>query len=977
MSDKPKMSDKKFTKLWTSIICIVVVLTLVINVATDYFSGYVDLFLGTGDLVITKTEGSENWDTDYYSSDYSSSEETQSAAKELVKKIESEGAVLLKNNGVLPLEAPANVTLLGRTSADAVYGGSGSGGVSMDTVVDLKTGIEEAGYSINEEVYSVLEEYAGFTMKDGFFGPEREYHNPKANIVMDSPESSIYYIGEMPVENYNSVTSSFASYGDAAIITIGRGGGEGGDLTMDMSNWDDNYEPTQHQLELNKDEKELIDFATDNFENVIVLINASSAMELGVLENNDLVDAVLWIGSPGETGFLAVGELLNGTVSPSGRTVDIYPSDFTKDPTYVNFGNFQYNNIGKSNAMGDAYFVQYEEGIYVGYRYYETAAVEGFIDYDEAVVYPFGHGLSYTDFSWEVEGYKIGNVDENVTVDVLVTNTGSVAGKEVVQAYFSAPYTKGGIEKSHVVLADFAKTSLLEPGQSETIQISFPVEDMASYDYKENKAYVLDEGNYTITLQTDSHNVKEGIDPIIYNNSKTIIFSDNDLRASDLTQVTNVFDDVSEMFTDEPTDGFATNMSRSDFAGTFPTAPTTADETANEKIIEAYQAYNPKANEDPSIEMPTTGANNGLSLIDLRGLPYDDESWELLLDQLTVNEMTSVILNGAYTTFAMANVGKPQTVDFDGPAGITSFMTAVDATAFPSEVVIASTFNTDLAYEMGVMIGNEALDLGVNGWYAPAMNIHRNAFAGRNFEYYSEDPYISGKMGAYVVTGAATKGVYTSVKHYALNDQETNRVNSGGIATWANEQAIREIYLKPFEMTVKNATQKVKFIADEEGTVEEKDMLATTSIMSSFNRIGAVWAGGSKALMTTVLRDEWGFKGFVITDFNLYDFMYTNQGIRAGSDLMLTYESMKSIQDSSSATAVSDLRQATKNILFTVAHSNAMNDIAPGTIISYTMAPWKKALMVANVVVGLFALAGIFMIYKKRKNSTGETSIAE
>ncbi len=966
MSDKPKKD--KFTKIWTVVICFILILTFVVNVATNYFKGYVDLYLGTGDIIVTKTEGSESWDTDYYVNDYSSSEEIGEAAKQLVKEIEGEGAVLLKNNGVLPL-TQSNVTLLGRGSADPVYGGSGSGGVRTDTAVNLKKGMEEAGYNINEEMYSVIENFTTYDTKQGMFGPEKDYHNPKANIVMDKPEESTYYIGEMPVENYENAKSSIASYKDAAIITISRGGGEGGDLTMDMKGWDDNYEDTQHQLELNKDEKDLINFATENFENVIVLINASSIMELGVLENNDLVDAVLWIGSPGESGFLAVGEILNGEINPSGRTVDIYPEDFTKDPSYVNFGNYKYNNIDKNNAIGDGYFVQYEEGIYVGYRYYETASVVGFINYDEAVVYPFGYGLSYTDFEWEVTNTTLGDVEEDITIDVKVTNTGDVAGKDVVQIYFQAPYTEGGIEKSHVVLSGFAKTSLLEKGQSETVQITFPVEDMASYDYKNNKAYVLEEGDYFINVQANSHSIKEGVQPIVYNVSETVVYNGENTRNSDFVEVTNQFDDVSAMFTDTEIKGFATNFSRADFEGTFPTAPTGEDKTANEDIIKGFQAYDPVANEDASRDMPTTGADNGLSLIDFRGLDYNDESWELLLDQLTVNEMVSVILNGAYTTFAIENVGKPQTTDFDGPSGITSFMTQVDATAFPSEVVIASTFNVDLAYKMGVMVGNEALDIGVNGWYAPGMNIHRNAFAGRNFEYYSEDPYISGIMGAYVVSGAASKGVYTGVKHYALNDQETNRVRDGGIAVWANEQAIREIYLKPFELTVKNAKNVIKYVSDEEGTIDEKEMLASTSIMSSFNRLGTVWAGGSKPLMTNVLRDEWGFKGFVITDFNLYDYMYTNQGINAGSDLMLTYESMKNIQDKKSATAVTDLRNATKNILYTVAHSNAMNDIAPGTIITYTKATWQNILMGFNVLVCLLSMLGFVIIYKKRKKS--------
>lgn len=462
--------------------------------------------------------------------------------------------------------------------------------------------------------------------------------------------------------------------------------------------------------------------------------------------------------------------------------------------------------------------------------------------------------------------------------------------------YYSAPYTPGGIEKSQVVLGDFVKTGGLAPGESETVTLTIAVEDMASYDYQEERAYVLEKGDYILTLQTDSHTIKEGCEAITYNVGRTIVYSGNDHRASDVTEVTNQFDDVSAMFSDEPTEQLAINMSRADFAGTFPTAPTDADMVASDEIIEAFQAYSAKDHEDPEAEKPATNENNGLNLIDMRSLPYDDPSWELLLDQMTAEDMTKLVLNGAYTTVALPSIGKPATTDFDGPAGISSYMTSLSCTAYPSEVVLASTFNTELAYEMGLMVGNEALSNKINGWYAPAMNIHRSQFAGRNFEYYSEDALLSGKMGAAVVSGASDKGVWTAVKHFAVNDQETNRINNG-VCSWVNEQAMREIYLKPFEYTVKNATQTMRYISDEEGTLSEVSMPGCTAIMSSYNRIGGTWAGGSYALQQTVLRDEWGFEGLVITDFNLYDYMYPDQGIANGSDLMLTYESMKSLED--------------------------------------------------------------------------------
>ncbi|MGI5929179.1 MAG: glycoside hydrolase family 3 C-terminal domain-containing protein [Pseudoflavonifractor sp.] len=966
------MSNKKFAAIWTVALALVLALAVAVNILTSIFKGYVDLYLGGGDIIITKTEGSEDWESEYYTLDYESTQDVQAAADALVEEIESEGIVLLKNNGALPLATPAKVTLLGRDAADPVYGGSGSGSVDLSSVVDLRAGLEQAGYEINDTVYAILSSYASYKEELTALGASRVYDHPKGIITMDDPSTSTYYIGEMPVENYTAdAISSFSSYGDAAIVVIGRGGGEGGDLTQDMEGWDDNYMDGQHQLELNQDEKDMLALAEEHFDKVIVLINASTSMELGVLEDDENVDAILWVGSPGQTGFNAVGDVLSGAVNPSGRTVDIYPADFTQDPTFVNFGHYQYENISASNVSGVGTFVQYEEGIYVGYRYYETAAVEGFIDYDEAVVYPFGYGLSYTTFDWAISNQELGGVDGNITVEVTVTNTGSVAGKDVVELYYSAPYyADRGIEKSSVVLGAFAKTGVIEPGQSETVTLTLAVEDMASYDYKTEKVYVLDEGEYLITLQTDSHTVKEGCEPISYTVSGKQVYSGDNHRASDYSAVTNQFDDVSAMFTDTPTEGYALNMSRSDFAGTFPTAPTGADMTASDAVIEGYQVYKAADHEDPEAEEPTTGADNGLSLIDLRGLPYDDPSWDLLLDQLEEKDMVKLVLNGMYATVEMSSIGKPATEDYDGPAGINSYMTSLSCTSYPSEVVIASTWNADLAYRMGVMVGNEAIDNGVTGWYAPAMNIHRSPFGGRNFEYYSEDPFLSGVMGAATVSGASSKGVYCTIKHFAVNDQETNRVNNG-VSSWVNEQAMREIYLKPFEYTVKNAKQTVNYISDELGTMSQQEMAGCTAVMSSYNRLGATWAGGSEALMQTVLRDEWGFEGLAITDFDLYEYMYPDQAIAAGTDLILSTDAMKSMEDTSSPTALNNLRKSCHNILYAVVHSNAMNGIVPGTIISYTAAPWESGLMIANCVVAVLLAAGvIWMIVRIKRNKT-------
>jgi len=935
---------------------IVLVVFIAVQVAINIFEGYGNLYLGGPKAVINQVPGSENWDAEYYKADYADLATTEAAAEALVEKLESEGIVLLKNNGTLPLSKSANkVTVFGRDAADPVYGGSGSGGVDTSTVVTFKSGMEENGFVINPDVWSLIEGYCKYTEKPGMLGPTIEYEHPKTNIVMDNAPASVFYIGEMPADNYAPVASSFASYNDAAIVMIGRAGGEGGDLCQDMAGWDDHYTEGQHQLELNYDEKQVIELAKKNFDKVIVLINASTQMELGELEDDNGVDAIVWIGSPGQSGFRAVPKVLNGDVNPSGKTPDIYARDFTKDPTFVNFGNNQYSNISAENGqIGNGYFVQYEEGIYVGYRYYETAAVEGFINYDQAVVYPFGYGLSYTNFDWKVVNSKTEGIDGNITVDVKVTNTGKVAGKDVVELYYSAPYYKGGIEKSAVNLAAFAKTNLLQPGESQTVTLTFAVEDMASYDYKNNKCYVLEHGEYKITVQSDSHTVKAGCAPINYTVRSDVIYDENNKRNSDVVPAINQLDYISDIFTDTPVSGKALNMSRADFAGTFPTRPTAADCLASDDIVKAWNAYKAAEHRDNDAVAPTFGKNNGISLITMRGVDYDDELWEDFLDQFTAEEIQHIIMSGAYNTAEAKSVSLPPRVDYDGPAGFTNFMTGAHGMAWCSEEIIAATWNLDLAREMGVMLGNEAfyvLPTGIQGWYAPAMNCHRSPFAGRNFEYYSEDGYLAGAIATQVVEGCAEKGLVTFIKHFVLNDQETNRVNNGN-SHWANEQAIRELYMKPFEMVTKNAKTTLQYF-NENGDLISKPMKASLAVMSSFNRVGPVWSGGSKAIQETILRDEWGFEGFVLTDFNLYDYMFTNQAIRNGTDVMLTFEAMKKIEDNSSPDVLQDFRKVAHRVSYTAANSVTVNGMAPGATVSYKMATWQVIRMIISIILGL------------------------
>lgn len=964
-SSKTPMSNKKYLWIWVPTLATVTVVTVVANVALNVAGGWVASQLGTGTYTFTNAESSAKWDTEYYTSDFASIDEVDEAAKALVEEISGSGIVLAKNeSGALPLAAGSSVTMLGRAAADPVFGGSGSGSVDTNSAVTARGGLENAGLTVNEPVYDAISAFAE--------------ENPRGHIEMDNPEASTYTIGELPVSAYEEQAGTFAASPDAGIIFIGRPGGEGGDLTQDMVAEGETAEPGEHQLELNQDERDLVELAKASFDTVVVVVNASTTLEMGALQDDPEIDAILLAGSPGATGFNALGSIITGDVNPSGRTADLWAADFTADPTFVNFGEHVYENIeasfpvaaietATSNATvtADAPFVNYAEGIYVGYRYYETAAAEGFLDYDEAVVYPFGYGLSYTDFAWTVASTEAGDVDGTVAVTVDVTNTGAVAGRDVVELYYSAPYTPGGIEKSEVVLGGFAKTGVIEPGATESVTVEVAVEDMASYDHLDAKAYVLEAGDYEITLRTDSHTVAPGTEAISYTVDADVVFSGDDHRSTDLSEVTNQFDDVSAAFSAEPVDGKILMMSRADFAGTFPTAPTPDLYVASDAVVEDFKAWDYDAEAAAfDGEMPTTDARTELALVDLRGLPKDDPQWDSLLDSVSVGDMTDMLLNGAYQTAAIGSIAKPATVEPDGPAGLSSFInSSINGVAYPSQVLIAQTWDVDLGTAMGSMIGNEVLQKDLNGWYAPAVNLHRSPFGGRNFEYYSEDPFLSGALATAVSNGAGEKGVYTMLKHFALNEQETNRVNNG-IATWATEQTIREIYLKPFEMVVKDTSMPVRYIADDEGTIAETT-IGAGGIMSSFNRIGAVWAGGSEALMTDVLRGEWGFEGFAISDFNLYPYMNPNQSISAGTDLTLTFQPSKSFGDTTSAKAVTDIRTATHNILFTVANSNAMNGIAPGATVDYTPPTWVYVQIGASIVLGLLVVAGALMVTRR------------
>ena len=713
----------------------------------------------------------------------------------------------------------------------------------------------------------------------------------------------------------------------------------------------------------------MIDLVTKNFKKVTLVYNGANAFQFDFLSQYPQIKSVLWCPPAGQTGFSALGEVLAGDVNPSGKTSDTFAKDLTKTAVFNNTdgtaagnassvgtnGKFTYDNADDLTASymgfsGDKVtvtptFVNYVEGIYVGYKFYETAADEGLINYDDTVMFPFGYGLSYTTFKQEMG--KVSYKNGKISFDVTVTNTGDKAGKDVVEVYYNPPYTDGGIEKASKNLVAFEKTKKLEPGASQTVKIEFDDDDMASYDQKDAKAYVLEQGDYDISIQSDSHHVIDHQkvtvkDTVTYN-------SDSNTHNGDAVAATNEFDYAAGDVTYLSRAGHFANYAK---AAAAPTNFSMSDEAKAEFTNNSN--YDPKKYDNDSDEMPTTGAKNGLKLYQMYGKDYDDADWDKLLDQLTFDDMDNLIANGGYGTPAVKSVGKIQLTDADGPASLNNNFTGVGSIGFPASTAFACTWNRDLAKQFGEMIGDMAHDMHVAGWYAPAMNIHRSAFSGRTFEYFSEDSLLSGAMASNEIAGAKSKGVYSFMKHFALNDQETNRTNM--VCTWANEQSIRETYLKPFEMSVK------------EGGAQ--------AVMSSFNYIGYTYAGASSNLLQTVLRDEWGFKGFVLTDyFGGYGYQNADQEVRAGNDSMLATTKITNHITDKSATSVKAMRQAAHNILYTAANSWQYANGEPKVATPI----WKTAMYVAwgvtaVLVIGLEIVAIKRYLNRKKAVATVESA---
>lgn len=879
---------------------------------------------------------------------YTLSDATVSKANELAKEVQSEAVTLLKNDDSnLPLSGK-KVNVFGWGSTNPVYDGTGSGSMSKQyKTVSLLDGMKQAGLKTNTELSKLYTDYRKDRPEVGMFAQD-------------------WTLPEVPAKQYSDkLVSDAKDFSDEAVVVLTRVGGEGADLPTDMkakgityknnSKDYDDFQKGESFLQLSKTERDMIDLVTSNFKKVTLVYNGANTFQFDFLNDYPQIQSVVWCPPAGQTGFSALGEVLAGETNPSGKTSDTFLKNLTKSVSYNNFGKFEYTNMADKAAKYKGFtgddvtaipgFVNYSEGIYVGYKFYETASDEGLINYDDTVAFPFGYGLSYTSFDQKLDSvkYKGGKV----TVTATVTNTGDKAGKDVVEVYYNPPYTDGGIEKASKNLAGFEKTKELQPGESQKVTVKFDDDDMASYDYKGAKAYMLEKGDYDISIQSDSHHV---IDHKAITVKDTVTYdSDSNTHNGDKTVATNQFDDVA---------GDVTYLSRADHFANYKEA--TAAPTnfkMSDKAKETFynnSNYDPKKFDKDSDKMPTTGAKNGLKLSDMYGKDYDDADWDKLLDQLTFDDMDNLIANGGYGTQALKSVGKIQLTDADGPASLNNNFTGVGSIGFPASTAFACTWNKDLAKQFGEMIGDMAHDMHVAGWYAPAMNIHRNAFSGRTFEYFSEDSLLSGVMASSEISGAKSKGVYSFMKHFALNDQETNRTNM--VCTWANEQSIRETYLKPFEMSVK------------EGGAQ--------AVMSSFNYIGYTYAGASSNLLQTVLRDEWGFKGFVLTDyFGGYGYQNADQEVRAGNDSMLATTKITNHITDKSATSVKAMRQAAHNILYTAANSWQYANGEPKVATPI----WKTAMYVAwgvtaVLVIGLEIVAIKRYLNRKKAVATVESA---
>lgn len=913
-----KLSRKNSIIIMAVSIAVAVIL-IVANIVTGIYSGLITVALSSGGTV--------------------SSEE----GKKTCQEVEAEGIVLLKNrDGALPLSSDEkNLALIGQDSVDFVYGGAGSGSVDTANAPTLKTALEKSDFRVNTTLWNFYETGAG-----------KAYRKQ----VPDSSGKGSFAVNEMPQSVYTDAVLSSMDNDDVGVVVIGRSGGESADIpTTPLASG-------YLYLEPDKDELDMIAMACGKFDKVIVIINSNNAMELGFLEDPAYanVKAALWVGAVGQEGMYAIGEVLSGKVNPSGRLVDTYAYDSLSAPSAQNMGSYSITNASEVTdyANNAKNYLVYQEGIYVGYKYYETRYEDavlgqgnaGDYDYEEVVQYPFGYGLSYTEFNWS--DMAVEETEDAFDISLTVTNNGGYAGKDVVEIYMQSPYINGGIEKSAVELVGFAKTDVIETDGSQTVTVSVAKESMKAYDADTAKTYVVDAGTYYFAAGRNAHDALNNIlvakNADVDGDSELVyeyVQSERDAEtysrsAATGNAITNQFEEADANYYDE-----CTYLSRQDWQGTMPVGAYKGGSwEAPDRMIADLNWY--RADEvvnDSTKTMPEQGSTaTAYRVTDLVDADYEDERWEQIVSQLSWNQVTRLVRMGGYSTIQIDAIGLPATQDKDGPSGVSGTLVGGTSTmAWPTEVVMASTWNVELMEKMGELIGEDSIGAGITGWYAPGVNIHRSPYSGRNFEYYSEDGFLSGKMGAAEMRGVRSKGVIAYMKHFALNDQETDRY---GNAIFATEQSIREIYLKGFELIVTEG--------------------GANAAMAAMNRIGTRWAGAHKGLMTEVLRNEWGFEGMVITDQASVSGMFYQDmisGLWAGTDLWLntnsSYWSLDDYRDN--ATVMSYVHRAAKNIIYAITNSNAVQDYGSGKTGMTGLAPWQIALYIADGVLGAACIAGI------------------
>ena len=991
------------TRLWSILTGVFSFLLCILLVGTHFADSYASMInkeLGISTSVVIKNEDTDE-DTEYYKSNFDSDDELTQWQIELCEQIQGEGSVLVMNNGALPVAKGIGVTTFGRSSADIIYGGTGSGQVDTANAATMSKALTEAGFKVNQPMLDWYNERIQ-ELKDA--GMNRS--TPGMFAEFDAVPG-LTRIAEIPTDTVRNSGISYDGYDDMAIVTIGRSGGEGSDLAF--GEFSDGYA----YFELQEEEKELLKYvASLNFDTTVVLINSSNAMALDWIDDPAYgIDACLWIGGPGQYGMNSVAKILCGDINPSGKFVDTYAASSLSSPAMQNFGAYTYANadpetgtvggVTIDGAPGDLTRVRYaihymveKEGIYVGYKYYETRYEDAVLgqgnadgdagiymssgdswNYSEEVNYAFGYGLSYTSFTQELLGVDYDRATDTYTLRVQVTNTGDVAGKEVVQVYGQQPYTdfdrENGIEKSAVQLVGFGKTEILQPDQSATVEVTVERKELTAFDAAVNKTYILEQGTYYLAIGSDAHDALNNIlaakgydtsDGMDYDGDEDKAYS-FDIDATDNTsyayseantgvKITNQFDSADLNYYG---DGLVTYLTRNDWQGTFPTSYDNL--TATDEMIQDLQFNYEK---DNSVEKVTTGSTETqYSIVMMRGREYDDPLWEDILDQLTLEEMAEIVGHAGYGTQAIDSISLPATVQADGPQGIKGTYAGSATVAYTSEPVMASTFNTQIMHDIGISMGEDALRIDgarISGWYGPAMNIHRTPYSGRNFEYYSEDGFLSGVMAAKEVAAAQSMGLCCYIKHFALNDFETYRQS---VATFATEQAIREIFLKGFQYAVEDG--------------------GATAVMTSFNRIGCRWAGAHRELLQNVLRDEWGFVGVVHTDAVMANrnWMDVSIGVEAGNDTWLSSGDwlVPLIQEwaQEDNKLLANLRNSCHNFLYAYVNSTAVNGISSSDRVVTITPAWQICVYAADAVVGVLAAAGavLFIIacFKNRKSA--------